>query len=247
MFTRSHTRLPRASFAALVAALTLANATVGRAQKSEEAPPGANVDVDVNVDVNVHVQAVDDERPPEEPRDVRPPGTHFLLEANAGANFTGGAGPMGSLLFGAGGKLAGLPLRFYLIGELAYGHGQRELTQLELGGSGHEERSFFDAFIGLRTYLPIGGPLRLFFEAGGGFTRDSASIARPARQTLRGTRLTGLGVLGLGLQVRVLHQLSVGLRLRVRYADDALSDLRDRLGATNPRSRAATATATWHF
>ena len=62
-------------------------------------------------------------------------GTHFIAEVNGGGSFAGSIGLAVGGVVGVGGKLRGFPLRFYLVGELAYASAAQEgtLSSVALG------------------------------------------------------------------------------------------------------------------
>jgi hypothetical protein len=192
----------------------------------------------VDVDVRMHVEI-----PPQPER--RDPGTHFLAGIEGGMAISGGVDFGGAVTFGIGGKFVGFPLRFYGLGEVGYaaaGHAD----QIE-GRPFQESRSAFDLALGLRVVIPVFGPLRVFVDALGGAALVSAMLEREGMATQEATEWSWAGVLGAGVQVRVFHELSIGARLRLLFADDPLSDLRDQLTIGTPIPVSLAVGATWHF
>lgn len=181
---------------------------------------------------------------------VRPPqpGTHFIAELNGGGSFAGGAGPAVGGVVGVGGKLRGFPLPFYLIGELAYSSAAQDGALQSGSVDFHEERSYRDLALGLRVYIPVYGPLRLFVDAMGGGSHVAALVERDNLTALSSSHWAGMGLLATGLQLRLFHHLSVGLRAKVVLAGgDALDGLREVLRIETPTRTSATAGLTWHF
>jgi hypothetical protein len=177
----------------------------------------------------------------------RAAGTHFLVEVSGGGTLIGGRGPAVGGMLGVGGALRGLPLRFYLVGELAY------LSSTESGASSlipdgfRDARSQRDLALGLRVYLPIYGGLRLFADALGGGSYHAGSIEGPGLPTRSSSGWAPLGVFATGLQVRFIQQLAVGLRVRFTLSRDELDGLREAMGDAATRPVSFMAGLTWHF
>jgi molybdopterin/thiamine biosynthesis adenylyltransferase len=87
----------------------------------------------------------------------------------------------------------------------------------------------------------------VFVDALGGAALVSAMLEREGMATQEATEWSWAGVLGAGVQVRVFHELSIGARLRLLFADDPLSDLRDQLTIGTPIPVSLAVGATWHF
>lgn len=179
-----------------------------------------------------------------------PPPTHFIAELHGGSTTYGGGGPVLSALFGVGGKLRGFPPIFYLVGEASYS-ASRESGGLPTTGIGYrDERSAFDLLAGLRIYLPIYGPVRLFGEAAIGTSHVNADFSRDGHPTLVADDWTVLTRLGAGLQVRVFHTLSVGARFNATIVDEGLESYNEALrnaGTSGTMRTMLTASVTWHF
>jgi hypothetical protein len=204
--------------------------------------PATDVEVDVRVDLDIALE--DGIRTPA-PTERSEPGTHFIAGIEAGLGVGGSVGFASAFTLGIGGKLVGFPLRFYLLGELGYVDAGSEGV---IDGRGfREDRGYWDLMLGMRVYIPVFGPLRVFVDALGGTTLTTASLtyADMTPQHTSGWDLAA--VVGVGLQVRVLHHFSVGGRLRVLFAGDPLSELRDQLTIGGPWPVSATAGLTWHF
>jgi hypothetical protein len=180
---------------------------------------------------------------------VKPPqpGTHFIAEINGGGSFTGNVGPAVGGVLGVGGKLRGFPLRFYLIGELSWASVSSEGTLPSGSLAFREERSYRDLALGLRIYVPVYGPLRLFVDAMGGGSHAAALMEREGLSTLSTNDWNAVGLLASGVQVRLFHHLSIGLRARVVLGGDNLEGLRQLVGTDTPTRTSMTAGLTWHF
>jgi hypothetical protein len=173
------------------------------------------------------------------------PGTHFVLEMNLGSSFSGSVGFAGSLVLGAGGKLKGFPLVFYLVGEAGYQRGGSDGQSTD--GAYEDGRDYADFSIGLRTYVPIIPDVRLFLDLLPGATHASASLARDGFSDLSSSGFYAHFALGLGAQVRIFRELSAGVRAKVLFADDGLDDLREAIGIHTPVPIVVSGTITWHL
>ena len=176
-----------------------------------------------------------------------PPPTYFIAESYAGAAVVGGFGGHLSLRVGVGGKLPSMPWRFYLIAETAYTSAATDGELASTGQSFEEGRSWIDVALGGRIYVPIAGPVRIFLDALGGGSWGTAWLERPGSRTLDPSEWTPLAIVGTGVQVRMLHGLSVGGRIAFRFAGDPLSELRDELGIDTLPPLVVSAGLTWHF
>jgi hypothetical protein len=176
-------------------------------------------------------------------------GTHFLAEVNGGGNINNDGGLAVGGLLGVGGKFRGWPLRFYLIGEYGYNTLAASGTMPQLALSYDEARNYHDLGLGLRIYLPLPFNLRLFVDGLGGATYDSATIERQGLLTVESGRWQALGQLATGLQLRLFHRLSLGLRAKMSFADEdpTLADLRQMLGDSSSIRTAISAGITYHF
>jgi hypothetical protein len=174
------------------------------------------------------------------------PGTHFIAEVNGGGSFAGGVGPAVGGVLGVGGKLRGFPLRFYLITEFAYASNAQEGTLHSRAVGFREERSFRDIAAGLRIYVPF-GRLRLFVDAMGGGSHTQAFLERDGLSPLSASDWSGMGLVGGGLQLRLIHHLSIGVRCKAFFSGDDLDDLRDMERIDDPVRTSATMGLTWHF
>jgi hypothetical protein len=188
---------------------------------------------------------------PQGPCTVRPSGrqdgTHFLAEVNGGGTVSGGRGPMVGGLLGIGGKLRALPFRFYLVGEFAYSGGIDDGISPTLGTSFRDERARRDLDFGLRVYLPLLGPVRLFGDVLGGASYVTTSLERQGLPTLSGGGWSGLAVAAVGLQVRLISQLSFGARVRFALTSEETDGLRATMGSSSHRPITCMAGMTWHF
>jgi hypothetical protein len=174
-----------------------------------------------------------------------PAGTHFLAELGGGGSFGGRSGFIVGGLFGVGGQLRRFPLPLYAISEVAYA------TSTVVGEGSplpfRDERAHRELTLGLRLYVPIVGPLRLFVEALGGAGYVSASLERADLPSLAASGWVKLATVGGGVQLRLLHHLSLGVRARAVLTDDDLGDLRALSGAQSVRRVSVLAGMTWHF
>lgn len=174
-------------------------------------------------------------------------GTHFLAEINGGTSISGKPGLSVGGLLGVGGKLRGFPLRFYLVGEFSYATGGQEGTLASPSLAFREERSYRDLAAGLRIYVPIWGPLRLFVDGMGGGSYVSASFDREGLSPLAASDWYGLGLVATGLQVRLFHHMSVGVRAKLVFTRDGLAEMREMMGVDTAMRSSVTAGLTWHF
>jgi hypothetical protein len=169
---------------------------------------------------------------------ARGAGTHFLLEADAGACLSGDAGPAASLAFGAGGKWKGFAPRLYLLGSFA---------RSEYAANSIEHGSFSDLALGPRVYLPIAGPLRWFADAQFGASYAEGSYLEPELAELSADQWLALAVISSGLQVRLLQMLSVGARIAFAFNEAGLVGVSRLAGVHDPVRTSITAGVTWHF
>ncbi|MCK5798585.1 MAG: hypothetical protein KAI47_15440 [Deltaproteobacteria bacterium] len=178
----------------------------------------------------------------------RPRPTHFIAEVNGGSSTYGGGGLAASGLFGVGGKLRGFPPIFYLIGELSSNQAA-ENGSMPLAGTGYrDDRSFLDLAVGLRIYLPIWGPIRLFGDGAFGASYVSANLEQHDGPVVVANGWMSIFQFSGGVQVRLFHALSVGLRLKgIIGNEQAISGLYALVGETLPIRTVATANLTWHF
>ncbi|MCA9667214.1 MAG: hypothetical protein KC503_16560 [Myxococcales bacterium] len=173
-------------------------------------------------------------------------GTHFIAELSGGATTYGHGGLALEGIFGIGGKLRGFPPRFYLIAELGYSSNTISGAAPQTGASFRDERTYRDLAAGLRIYLPIFGPIRLFGDALIGASHISASLSRDGHDLDVATGWQTLVAVGGGLQVRIFHHLSLGARFKAVVTGDDVAGLRA-LSGTSPTRLSATAGVTWHF
>lgn len=177
----------------------------------------------------------------------RRPGTHFLAEVYGGGTVNRNGGFAVEGLLGVGGKLPRLPMRLYLITEvgLASSVGEGYVPGLPL--SYRDERMFTDVSAGLRTYFPVFGPARLFFDVSGGGTYQSVTLERdqlPAREV---DGWSPLAQISGGVQLRLLHHLSLGVRTKLVLTRQDPGGLYDALGEEPPLRTSITAGITAHF
>jgi hypothetical protein len=145
----------------------------------------------------------------------RAKGSHFLVEGGLGMAASQGSEAMAYLLFGGGGKVFSTPVRLYAFGEAA---------RITLAGARHTDGAasavvLTDLSLGVRAYMPVVGPLRVFADAAVGQSRSEASPASPGE---RAANMDGCGALSVGAQLRFLPELSVGGRVRHAFYDFSL-------------------------
>jgi hypothetical protein len=174
-------------------------------------------------------------------------GTHFIAEiAGGGALYGRGGGIVVGGLFGAGGQLRRLPLPVYVVTEVAYNtttDAGRGPTLPEF----RDERTHRDLALGLRIYVPVFGPLRLFAEVLGGASYVSASLDRADLAPVSSAGWVKLALVGAGVQVRLFHHFSLGARTRIVLTDDDLGGLRAITGAARAVRVSLLGGMTWHF
>lgn len=178
---------------------------------------------------------------PSEPK--KQPGTFFIAEANLGATSSGRGGPVLGGLLGVGGKLSGFPPRFYLFGEVS--HTSVSSSVSTSFGRTRQFRDVTDLGVGLRVYVPVWGPVRLYGDALLGQSRIAFRLDDTEVGPYEQTGWANLVALGVGPQVRVMHHLSVGARARWITTTDLSGDpVGSRSGGTRT---AFTANVTAHF
>ena len=174
-------------------------------------------------------------------------GTHFIAEINGGGTLQRDGGFAVEGLFGAGGKVPLLPLRVYLIGELAYStsYGAGVLSHAPLAYN--DARHYRDIAFGLRLYLPLWAGLRLFADVQGGASHQSVTLEREDLPVCAVSGWTPHLQVAAGAQYRLLHHLSVGARVRTAFTDTDLAGLYAAVGERVPYRTSLTAGLTWHF
>ncbi len=161
--------------------------------------------------------------------------SHFIGEMAAGAHLQG-AGSFGwGALLGFGGKPRGVPARFYLTASFLRTHDA-------LISDGDTVRSTYDLNLtdvdfGLRVYFPIARGWRITTEAFLGATLADAELRDSLDYRTNQNRSMPHFVLGVGPQVRIIHELSLGMMARTMFVDTdgirstgALSPWKDALG-----------------
>jgi hypothetical protein len=174
-------------------------------------------------------------------------GTHFIAELNGGSSLHGKGGLALEGVLGVGGKLRGFPLRFYLVGEFAYSSSSDEGSLPAAGLPFSESRSHRDLALGLRVYIPVYRPVRLFFDLMGGGSHATAVFERAGLSTLSTQGWYPLALAAAGVQFRLFHHLSLGLRSRLVLTDDGMDELRKISGGDDSIRASITAGLTWHF
>jgi hypothetical protein len=176
------------------------------------------------------------EEPPAAPR----PGTHFFGELRVGSNLDGvGDFAYGGTL-GAGGRLYRLP-PIYLIGTLE----RTGEATFPIG----DQVKLTTLTTGLRFYLPIHGPLRLMGELALGGLNVNAQRALP-EGTFTESYWLPYAEIALGPQFRVLHELSLGVRASLAFADTQALQSSEFAAGWEPSvggRKAVHGTMTFHF
>lgn len=174
----------------------------------------------------------------------RRPGTHFLAELNVGGDLSGDLSAGG--VIGIGGKMRNFPPRFYLVGEFTYSTSTLEGTLPDLPLRFSEEMSYRDLAFGLRVYLPVARRLRLFLDIMGGGTNIVGMFRRDDLSPLAVDTWSPLALGAVGLQARLLYNISVGVRARITFTEDSV-EVRDLRGGSSERRLTMTGGLTWHF
>jgi hypothetical protein len=187
--------------------------------------------------------STDEERPPAKERS-----SHFIGEMAAGTHMQG-AGSFGwGALLGFGGKPRGVPARFYLTASFLRTHDA-------LATDSNTARSTYDLNLtdvdfGLRVYFPIARGWRITTEAFLGATLADAELRDSLDYRTNQNRSMPHFVVGIGPQVRIIHELSLGVMARTLFVDTdgvhstgALSPWKDTLG----RRTYAVGTLTFHW
>jgi hypothetical protein len=173
-------------------------------------------------------------------------GTHFLAEINGGSGLNGRGGLVIGGVLGVGGQLRRVPLPLYLVSEFSYSASSQEGSGPTPRSAFRDERSYRDLALGLRVYVPIVGPLRLFADLLGGTSHASATLEREAWITpISATGWSGLAMMAIGLQMRLFYPLSLGVRARVVFTGDALEELP--VATASPIRASFLASMVWHF
>lgn len=238
-------RLP----ASLVTASLLLSASAAHALGPRATPPARAYEDEPRVVVSGPPAAPEQDDDcadcePERPR----PGTHFIAEANGGTTGFGSGGPVFGGLLGAGGKLPRFPPRFYVIGELSQ-RWSSERGRLDGGIAYEDERQLTDLGVGLRIYLPVWGPVRVFGDAQLGRSYATASYrSDTAPRSTRDAGWINMAQVSVGPQVRILHHVSVGARARYTINEELVLDSSDGPARRAGGNRASfTGTLTAHF
>ena len=152
-----------------------------------------------------------------------------------------------AVVLGGGGKLPGELPRVYLILELSHSSAMHSGTASGLGLPYEDTRGYLDLALGLRIYLPIYRSLRVFGDAQAGGSLISARLERQGLLPRAANGWLALGQLGAGLQMRIFHEISLGLRAKLVLSDEDLGGLRGLVEEDSPRRSIATLSMTWHF
>lgn len=141
-------------------------------------------------------------------------GTHFLLEASVGMALARELGYQGDVVFGAGGRMPGTPLRLYFLTSVASSRFHRDS---DLGG-----RLRFDVFggLGVRAYVPIVPGFRLYGELLGGVQRASDTVSPVQGRSLHMEGVRPELRAGAGFQVRPERSFALGAGIVYRAFED---------------------------
>jgi hypothetical protein len=164
---------------------------------------------------------------------ARARGTHFLVEPFSGMVVRESAGSDDAIglesgaLLAVGGKLKGFPPRFYLYFKTSraqFGENQIDLSNRQ--ATAHVQRAFTRISGGLRVVIPLLGHVRLNLEFGGGSLRSSNRYEESGMDTRKYDENLSVFEAGLGLNVRLVRWLSLGVMYDVTYlAENERGDL----------------------
>jgi hypothetical protein len=171
-------------------------------------------------------------------------GTHFLVQATTGFSCDESMGLGYGVLLGAGGKLRGLPPRFYLLFEAARASHDRGTD----GSTGTLTSTFTgtDVAGGLRVLMPIAGPLRIYGDVLVGGTYGEFGLSRPDADPRASQRWSPLVDLAAGMDFRFHRNFSAGLRFKAHLLDPTPSWMKS-MGGSASRVGELAATLTAHF
>jgi hypothetical protein len=176
-----------------------------------------------------------------------PAGTHFLAELDGGAVLSGCGGPAVRAAFGAGGKFKGFPVRFYLLGQVGASSYVASPARELSGWLGREQGSFYDFALGPRLYLPIIGPLRVFVEGLFGASLASGTYEEAGLARLHAYEWLALAQLSVGLQWRLFHEFSWGVRAGLAFNETGLTGIARSAGVHAAARPGLMTGVTWHF
>lgn len=185
---------------------------------------------------------------PEPAAATRKAGTHFVGELAAGSYVQGAGGFTWGGLLGFGGKPRGVPARFYLVAGATRTADTQTFDTLQTRDV--YDLQLTDVDVGLRVYFPIAKGFRITTEALLGATLADAELSNDTGfRTHQNLSMPHLS-LGLGPQVRLIHELSVGVVARTLFVDTgnvrssgALSTWKDSLD----RRTQVVGTVTFHW
>jgi len=155
---------------------------------------------------------------------------HGLVEVSAGATVGAGeggtpsAGGQGSLTLGIGGKPAGSPARWFLVGTIDYS--TWGATSVDRFGSASVSRNATTWALGVRGVFPLWSRrwrAIAQLQMGPGYTNAVGRRDGVAPVKTEDVAATLLG--GVGLQLRLLPRLSVGLSVNRAWSLDDGADL----------------------
>jgi hypothetical protein len=171
-------------------------------------------------------------------------GTHFLVQATTGFSCDESMGLGYGVLLGAGGKLRGFPPRFYLLVEASRATHDRESS----GGGGTLTSTFTGTDIagGLRVLMPVSGPLRLYADVLVGGTHGEYGVTRAEGTPRESQRWSPLVDLAAGMDFRIHHNFSAGLRFKAHLLDPTPAWMAG-MGGSASRVGELAVTLTAHF
>ena len=181
------------------------------------------------------------------PAAAKRPGTHFLAELDGGVLLSGSGGPAARVAVGAGAKFTNFPARFYLLGSFSASAYEAAAARSVSPWPGSEEGNFDDFALGPRVYLPIVGPLRFFAEGLFGATLAYGTYTEQGLAPLHAYEWLALAQVAVGLQWRLLYELSLGVRAGLAFNQAGLTGVARVAGVHDEARPTLTAGVTWHF
>jgi len=164
-------------------------------------------------------------------------GTHFIAEPFAGSHIQGAGSFAWGGFVGYGGKPRGTPLRFYILAGFMRSSDHRTGYVSDPPVRTTYDLGLTDVDAGVRMVVPLVGPLRLSTELMLGASIADASLMNASVGTTHQNHADPHLMLGIGPQLRILNELSVGVLARTTFtdvgeirSDGALSGWKDSLG-----------------
>lgn len=163
------------------------------------------------------VTALGQPEPPSAPAKPSRPGTHFIGEIAAGSYVQGAGSFTWGGMLGFGGKPRGVPALFYLVAGAQRTGDSRTVDS----STTHDayDLKLTDVDVGLRVYFPIARGFRITTEATlGASLADAEYRDTNGFRTYQNRSLPHL-TLGIGPQLRLIHELSFGVMARTLFVD----------------------------